>query len=54
MSGIEKMKFNVIQIALVQVCAFFGEDEIVLSLDNQCRRLMPAKVGLPLRVQRRV
>ena len=54
MPGVEKVKINLIQIALVRVGAIFGKDVVVFAPYNQCRRLIFSKVSLPFRIQRRI
>ena len=49
--GIEQMKLQIFQIALVRVSSLCGEDVVILSPDHQRRRLMLTEVGLPLRIK---
>src|SRR5262245_6031763 len=53
-SGVEQVKLQIRQIVLICLSAGSGEDLIVLSPDDERRRLVRAKVCLPRRVQRRV
>ncbi len=51
-SCVEKVKLQVLQVSLVGFSAGCREDGIVLSPDNERRRLVLTEIGLPLRVQR--
>ena len=50
-SGVEQMKLQILQIFLVCLGAGSGEDLIVLSPDDEPRRLVLTEVVLPFLVQ---
>ena len=52
--GVEQVKLQVLQVALVGLGAGGREDLVVLSPDDQRRRLVLAEVCLPLRIERRI
>ena len=54
MPGVEQMEFEILQIAFIWISAFRRKNRIVLSPDNQSRRLIFAEICLPLRIKRRV
>src|SRR5579862_8004382 len=47
MSGIEQMELQVLQVSFVRFRAVSGKDGIILSPDDERRRLILAEVGLP-------
>lgn len=49
-SGIEQMKFQVLQVSFVRMRSICWEDKVVLAPNNQRRRLMLAEVRLPHRL----
>src|SRR5208337_3546699 len=51
-SGVEQVKLQGLQVSLVWLGAGWRKYLIVLSPDDQGRRLVVAEVGLPFRVQR--
>jgi len=53
-SGVQKVELDVFQIALVGVGAGSRKDLILLTPDDQRRRLHLTHPGLPGRIQRRV
>ena len=52
MPGIEQMELKILQVPLVGVRSFCGEDVVILAPDDQGRWLVFAKVGLPCRIVR--
>src|SRR5262245_28827613 len=53
-SRIQEVDFSIPQVAAVRRGAFRGEDDIVLTPDNQCGRLLRAEPRLKRRIQRQV
>jgi hypothetical protein len=45
MPCVENVELNVLQVALVWMCSFLGENVIVLPPRNQCGRLILTKVS---------
>ena len=54
MSGIEEMKLQVFQIALVGIGSRCRKDVVVFPPNDQCRRLVLAEISLPGRVVRNI
>ena len=54
MAGVEEMKLQVGQIALVRMRAIGGENLVVLAPDDQRRRLMLAEISLDGGIERQV
>ena len=52
--GIEQVKLDILQIALVRLRTFGREYLVVLAPDNQRGWLVLAEVSLPFRIERRV
>jgi hypothetical protein len=45
MAGTEEMKLDFWQIAFVEIGAVSGKDDVILTPDDECRRLPFAKIG---------
>ena len=53
-AAVEQMEFEVREVAIIGVSAVGREDEVVLTPDDQCRRLMLAQVLLHFRIERQI
>src|SRR5215467_6334770 len=53
-AGIEQVELHVLQVTLVRIGPGVGKNRVVLAQDDEHRRLIFAKIFLPLRVERRV
>src|SRR5450631_534264 len=53
-AGVDEVKLDFGQIALVGIRAVGGKDEVVLAPDDQCRRFVLAEISLDRRIERQV
>jgi hypothetical protein len=51
-AGVDEVKFDVGQVALVGVSSVGREDFVVLAPDDQSRRLVLTEIGLDRRIER--